>query len=99
MNAVIMDNVELGDESIVGALSLIKEGEKIPARSVVAGIPGTIIRQVTDEMLAWKTEGTALYQQLPAECRNILKACEPLREIPEDRFPQEKGYKPLKDTH
>lgn len=98
MNAVIMDNVELGDESIVGALSLIKEGEKIPARSLVAGIPATIIKQVSDQMLAWKTEGTALYQELPAECRNFLKSCEPLREIPAGRLRQLKGYKPLKDN-
>src|ERR1700687_5449 len=54
MNAVIMDNVELGHESIVGALTFIKEGEKIPSRSMVAGIPGVIIKQVSDEMLAWK---------------------------------------------
>jgi carbonic anhydrase/acetyltransferase-like protein (isoleucine patch superfamily) len=56
MNSVIMDHVELGEESIVGALTLIKEGEIIPSRSVVAGNPGKIIKQVTDEMLKWKTE-------------------------------------------
>ena len=67
MNAVIMDNVELGDESIVGALSFIKEGEKIPHRSVVVGNPAKIVKQVSDEMLQWKTEGTRIYQQLPGE--------------------------------
>src|SRR6202008_454245 len=65
MNAVIMDNVELGDECIVGALCFIKEDEKIPARSLVAGNPGKIIKQVTDEMITWKSEGTKLYQALP----------------------------------
>lgn len=67
MNSVIMDHVDLGDESIVGALTFIKEGEKLPARSLVVGNPGRIIRQVSDEMLAWKTEGTKLYQALPAQ--------------------------------
>jgi phenylacetic acid degradation protein/carnitine operon protein CaiE len=67
MNAVIMDNVELGDECIIGALTFIKQDEKIPARSLVAGNPGKIIKQVTDEMLSWKTEGTKLYQSLPKE--------------------------------
>ena len=66
MNAVIMDNVQLGDESIVGALTFIKEGEIIPSRSLVVGNPGKIIKQVTDEMIVWKTDGTKLYQQLPA---------------------------------
>lgn len=86
MNAVIMDNVQLGDESIVGALTLIKEGEIIPVRSLVVGNPGKIIKQVSDEMLGWKTEGTKLYQQLPKECYNSLKICKPLRK----KKPQEK---------
>jgi phenylacetic acid degradation protein len=79
MNAVIMDEVELGDECIVGALSFIKQGEKIPARSLLAGNPAKIIKVVSDEMIRWKTEGTKLYQQLPAQCRQTLKLCEPLR--------------------
>ncbi|HVG12537.1 MAG TPA: DapH/DapD/GlmU-related protein, partial [Flavisolibacter sp.] len=36
MNAVLMDEVELGDECIVGALSFIRQGEKIAPRSLVA---------------------------------------------------------------
>jgi carbonic anhydrase/acetyltransferase-like protein (isoleucine patch superfamily) len=79
MNSVLMDHVELGDESIVGALTLICEGEKIPARSVVVGNPGKIVRAVTDQQLAWKTEGTQLYQALPTECEETLKPCKPLR--------------------
>jgi len=77
MNAVVMDHVQLGDESIVGALSVIKEGEIIPPRSLVAGNPGKIIKQVSEEMIAWKTEGTALYQQLPAAMNDHWKICKP----------------------
>lgn len=73
MNSVIMDNVQLGDESIVGALTFIKEGEIIPSRSLVVGNPGKIIKQVSDEMISWKTEGTKLYQKLPKECFDGLK--------------------------
>ena len=69
MNAVVMDHAEIGDESIIGALSFVKAGEKIPPRSVVAGNPARIIKAVTDEMLAWKTEGTELYQKLPGDMR------------------------------
>lgn len=79
MNSVLMDHVVVGDESIIGALSMVKEGEQIPPRSVVVGNPGKIIRNVTDEMLAWKTEGTQLYQALPAQCEKELKRCTPLR--------------------
>ncbi len=93
MNAVLMDEVELGEECIVGALCFIKSGEKIPPRSLVVGNPGKVIRSVSDEMIAWKTDGTRLYQQLPAQCRDTLRPCEPLREIPEDRAVQAPVYK------
>jgi phenylacetic acid degradation protein len=96
MNAVIMDNAMLGDECIVGALTFIKEGEQIPAKSVVVGNPAKIIKQVSDEMLAWKTKGTQLYQSLPAEMQTEWKACEPLRKVPEGRPSQEVLYETWK---
>lgn len=80
MNAVIMDEVELGDECIVGALCFIKQGEKFPARSLVVGNPAKIIKEVSNEMMAWKTEGTKLYQQLPGQCFDTLLPCDPLTE-------------------
>lgn len=96
MNAVVMDNVELGDECIVGALCFIKQDEKIPRRSLVAGNPGKIIKEVSDEMMAWKTEGTKLYQQLPQECFQYLEPAEPLTVVPADRQVQAGMYKPFK---
>ena len=73
MNSVLMDEVEIGEECIIGALCFIKTGEKIPRRSMVVGNPGKIIRDVSDDMIAWKTKGTALYQQLPADCFATLR--------------------------
>ena len=95
MNAVLMDNVELGDECIIGALTFIKQDEKIPARSLVAGNPGKIIKQVSDEMIAWKTEGTKLYQKLPKEMFDGWKECEPLCEEKVDLRTQDDNYKPF----
>lgn len=93
MNSVVMDNAEIGDECIVGALTFIKSDEKIPSRSVVAGNPAKIIRAVSDEMLAWKTNGTKLYQQLPAEMKEFWKQCEPLSEMPPGLKKQNSTYK------
>jgi len=93
MNAVIMDNVELGDECIVGALTFIKADEKIPERSLVVGNPSKIIKQVSDEMIQWKTEGTKLYQQLPKEMYESWKECEPLREIIDQNNLLQQTYK------
>lgn len=98
MNAVIMDEAELGDECIVGALSFIKQGEKIPARSLVAGNPSKIIKQVSDEMMAWKTEGTRLYQQLPSMLHKSLKPCEPLKEDQPQQVVFQMNYQPFKKT-
>jgi carbonic anhydrase/acetyltransferase-like protein (isoleucine patch superfamily) len=93
MNAVVMDNAVVGDECIIGALCFVPAEMKIPNRSLVVGNPAKIIKEVSDEMIAWKTEGTKLYQQLPKECFETLRPCEPLREAPKDRPKQATVYK------
>ena len=87
-----MDHAVIGAESIIGALSFIKSKMEIPPRSLVVGNPARVIREVSDEMIAWKTKGTQLYQRLPADCHDSLRACEPLREIPADRPEQERLF-------
>jgi phenylacetic acid degradation protein len=96
MNAVIMDEVELGDECIVGALSFVKQGEKFLSRSLIAGNPARLIKELTQEMIEWKTEGTKLYQQLPKQCFETLKPCEPLREQTDQQPFSHPDYKPFK---
>lgn len=92
MNSVVMDNVELGDECIVGAMSFLKEGMEIPKRKLVVGNPAKIVKDVSDEMIQWKTKGTELYQQLPGQLNDSLKECEPPREEPDDRPSQSAKY-------
>jgi phenylacetic acid degradation protein/carnitine operon protein CaiE len=92
MNAVIMDDVKIGKESIIGALCFVPANTEIPERSLVVGNPAKIIKQVSDEMIAWKTEGTELYQKLPSDCQASLLPCEPLTEIEENRPVQNKNY-------
>ena len=92
MNSVIMDDVEIGDECIVGALTFVPAEMKVESRKIVVGNPAKIIKDVSDEMIAWKSKGTALYQQLPADCYATLKECEPLREIEVDRPMQQDIY-------
>ncbi|CAN5128956.1 phenylacetic acid degradation protein PaaY [soil metagenome] len=93
MNAVIMDNVVLGDECIVGALTFVVADSKIENRKVVVGNPGKVVKDVSDKMIEWKTKGTALYQQLPADCKETLKMTEALTEIPANRPKQQDIYK------
>ena len=98
MNAVIMDNASVGAGSIVGALCFVPSEMQIPPRKVVVGNPAKIVKDVSDEMLAWKTEGTSLYQSLSARLHATLEACEPLREIPRGRSSQAHQYKTWKET-
>lgn len=97
MNTVIMDDAEIGDESIIGAMSFIRAETKIPKRSLVVGNPAKVIKEVTDEMIAWKTKGTQLYQKLPKECHETLREAKPLREVPENMKLQEDVYKTLRE--
>ena len=103
MNAVVMDNVVIEDECIVGALSFVKAGTIAPARSLLAGNPARILKQVSDEMLHWKTEGTAIYQQLPKDMQESWKPCEPLlpgdEAHPSAAIPStEHTYRPWRET-
>lgn len=98
MNAVIMDNATVGAECIVGALSFVPADMQIPDRKVVVGNPAKIVKDVSDEMIAWKTEGTRLYQALPGRLHAGLKACEPLREVPAGRAQQQMTYKTWHQT-
>ena len=91
-----MDEAEVGDECIVGALSFIKQGENFPFRSLIAGNPAKIIKEVSNEMIEWKTEGTKLYQQLPEQCFESLKPCEPLKEQTDQPSLFKMDYKPFK---
>ena len=98
MNAVVMDNAVIGAGSIVGALTFVPTGMQVPERSVVVGNPARVVKAVSDEMLAWKAEGTALYQQLPDALRASWRAVEPLREVPADRPTQSAVLKNWQET-
>lgn len=95
MNAVIMDNVILGDECIVGALCFVNADRVFPSRSLIVGNPAKIIKQVSDEMMAWKKEGTKIYQNLAADMHHDWKPCEPLNASPiqENLSLDKSGYK------
>jgi phenylacetic acid degradation protein len=92
MNAVVMDHAVVGAGSIIGALTFVPSEMIIPERKVAVGSPARIVRDVSDEMLTWKTEGTQLYQQLPAMMRESWKPVEPLRVVPADRPTQAASY-------
>ena len=85
MNAVIMDNAVIGESSIVAASAFVKAGVEIPARTLVAGMPAKVIRELSDEEIAWKGEGTMTYQDLTRRCLATMQETEPLTAVEPDR--------------
>ncbi len=98
MNAVVMDRVKIGKECIVGALTFIPADTQVPDRKMIVGNPGKIVKDISEEMILWKTEGTRLYQLLPEQCRNTLKPCEPLAEPERGRTVQPAVYRTWNET-
>jgi|SRR5690554_1843992 len=97
IQTVIMDNAVIGAECIIGALSYVKPGFKAPNRSIVHGSPAEVKRPVKDEEIAWKTRGTAVYQDLTERCLNSFKACQPLTDIKNQKQQLDnKEFKPMK---
>ena len=85
MNAVVMDEAEIGEKAIVAASAFVRAGMKIPPRSLVAGVPAKVIRDLSDEEIAWKLEGTLTYQDLAKRCLAGMQEVRPLTTVEADR--------------
>lgn len=96
MNAVIMDEAEIGEMSIVAAMAFVKSAQKIPSRSLVVGIPAKVMRELTPEEIEWKRLGTETYQKLAIRSLQSMQRAEPLREMEANRPRIERiDFKPL----
>jgi phenylacetic acid degradation protein len=76
MNAVVMDHARVGANSMVAAMSFIKIKGVVPERTLVAGVPARVVRELSDQDIANKGFGTALYHQLAQRCPNGLMPTE-----------------------
>lgn len=95
MNAIVMDDSEIGENSFVAAMAFVKAGTIVPPRTLVAGIPAKPIRELADDEIQWKTEGTKIYQQLARRYLATMRETQPLREVEPDRQRvPDFGYKP-----
>ncbi|GGW42159.1 phenylacetic acid degradation protein PaaY [Gemmobacter lanyuensis] len=85
MNAVVMDEAVIGENTIVAAMAFVKAGAQIPPGSLAVGSPAKVIRALTEDEIAWKSRGTAIYQRLALEARDKLVPAVPLTEAEPDR--------------
>jgi phenylacetic acid degradation protein len=99
MSAVLMDGVVIGEDSFVAALACVQAGFEVPPRTLAGGIPARIMRQLTGDDIAWKSQGTAEYQKLARRCLRTLRAVDPLPEPEPDRPRLDVSrYKPLYES-
>ena len=85
MNSVVMDNAIIGADSIVAAMSFVRAGMQVPPRSLVVGTPAKVARELRDDEIKWKTEGTGQYQELAVRSMNTMREVEALTEVETDR--------------
>ena len=85
MNAVINDNAVIGESAIVAAMAFVKAGMIVPPRVLVAGVPAKIVRELTEQELAWKIEGTQSYQELTRRSLETMVATTALESVEPDR--------------
>lgn len=85
MNAVVMDEAEVGEKAIVAACAFVPAGMKVAARTLVAGVPARVLRELSDSEVAWKLEGTRVYQDLTRRSLASMQEVQPLAALDADR--------------
>ena len=81
MNCVVNDNAEVGEEAMVAAMAFVKAEARIPPRSLAAGIPARVLRELTAEELQWKKDNMHLYQQLAQRSSKTMQRVEALTAV------------------
>lgn len=63
MGAIVMNGAQLGDECIIAAGALVSEGKIIPPRTLVMGMPGKVVREITADELSFLTKSADIYAE------------------------------------
>jgi phenylacetic acid degradation protein len=85
MNCVVNDNAEVGEDAIVAALAFVKAEARIPARSLAAGIPARVLRELSEQEIRWKKDNMQLYQNLAERSLTTMQEVDALTEMESNR--------------
>ena len=85
MNCVINDDAVIGESAIVAAMAFVKAKMVVPPRTLAAGLPARVVRDLTEMELAWKIEATQGYQDLARRSLATMKATVALTSVEPDR--------------
>ena len=85
INAVVMDEAEIGEQAIVAACTFVPAGMKVAPRWLVAGLPARNQRELSEQEIAGKHEGTLIYQELARRCLDSMSQVHPLASVEPQR--------------
>jgi phenylacetic acid degradation protein len=85
MNAVVNDNAEVGEDAVVAALAFVRAEAKIPPRSLAAGIPARVLRELSADELQWQRSNAGQYQKLAERSARTMQRVEALAEPEKNR--------------
>jgi phenylacetic acid degradation protein len=85
MNAVVMDEAEIGERAIVAACAFVPAGMRVPPGTLVAGIPAKVRRELSAGEITGKRQGTEVYQELTVRSLRSMRRVEPLAAATPDR--------------
>lgn len=78
MNAVVMDEARIGEQAIVAACAFVPAGMDVPPRTLVAGIPAKVRRELSAQEIDGKRRGTEVYQELTVRSLRSMREVQPL---------------------
>ena len=73
IGAVVLNGAKIGSNCVIASKALVRENAEIPDNSMVVGIPGRVIRQVTPEMSAFFAEQNQWYVTNRARFKESLR--------------------------
>jgi carbonic anhydrase/acetyltransferase-like protein (isoleucine patch superfamily) len=73
IHATVLNDAKIGNDSIVAAGSVVPEGKSYPDRSLILGVPGKVVRELTDDEVKWIADNARDYAARAALYRNHLK--------------------------
>lgn len=76
MGAIVLNGARVGAEALVGSGALVPEGQEVPPRTLYLGVPGRVVRALTDDDLARIRQGAEHYVELARRYRVLLARAE-----------------------
>ena len=76
MNAVVLHGTTIGENSMIAAGSVIKEFSSVPPRTLAAGVPARVKKDLEGSSEAWVNMAAGRYREFAVEHREAVEALE-----------------------